>query len=544
VDFSHTRFDAVVVGLGAAGCWAAKALTARGLNVAALDAGKVLSAADLPRGVKPLSKRVRGASYCYKLLFGRKTTQARATSYHPRLEHLYVDDKANPYGTRGGDRFLWIRGRQVGGRLHTWARMALRMSPQDFRRAGYDGAGIPWPISYSDVAPYYDEVETFHGLSGGRDGLPHVPDGCVSEYGFFTEPAALFKQKVEARWPERRVVLPRTLRDDTGPIHAPLAAALRTGRLQLVTEAPVARLLLNSQGDRAEGLEYVDIQSGRRAAIMADRVFLCASAIESVRILLNSRCPRHPEGVGNSYGLLGRYHLDHNFVVGTGTTGEEYRRLPWVPRRSTPLDLGTDLDFYIPDFSHTLDNRGFVRGFGMQGTISPTHWAIASFGEMLPHPDNRVTLAAETDAFGIPVANISMRRHQNDLRMIAAQKEQLKLTAEAAGLEFRMPLPGAVRGMLWRVVGPEVGVLHMGLSIHECGGARMGDRPERSVVNANNQVWDVPNVYVTDGACFPNTGCQNPTLTIMALTARACAIAAGDGSLAVPVLNRAATTRT
>jgi choline dehydrogenase-like flavoprotein len=524
----QTHFDAVVVGLGAAGCWAAKALTDRGLNVAALDAGRVLSAEDLPREVKPLSKRVRPASYCYKLFFGRKTTQARATSFHPRLEHLYVDDKANPYETRGGDNFLWIRGRQVGGRLHTWARMALRLSDRDFKRAESDHAGAPWPITYADLAPYYDEVETFHGLSGARDGLPQVPDGCVSEHGFFTEPAALFKRKVEARWPERRVVLPRTLKDDTGPVHAPLATALRTGRLRLVPEAPAARLKLNPRGDRAEGVEYVDVQKGRRATITADRVFLCASAIESVRILLNSRCPRHPEGVGNSFGLLGRYHLDHNFVVGTGTTSEEYRHLAWVPRRSTPLDLGTDLDFFIPDFSHTLSERGFVRGFGMQGTISPNHWAIASFGEMLPHPDNRVTLTPETDAFGIPVVNISMRRRENDRKMIEAQKEQLNQIADAAGLEFRMPLPGAVRGMLWRVVGPEVGVLHLGLAIHECGGARMGDRPERSVLNRNNQVWDVPNVYVTDGACFPNTGCQNPTLTIMALTARACAIAAKE----------------
>jgi choline dehydrogenase-like flavoprotein len=473
---------------------------------------------------------VRPASYCHKLLFGRHTRQARATSFHPQLEHLYVDDRDNPYGTRGGERFLWIRGRQVGGRLHTWARMALRLSEADFKRAETDHAGAPWPISYADLAPFYDEVETFHGLVGALDGLPHVPDGRVSEYGFFTEPAALFKSKVEARWPERRVVLPRTLRDGTGPVHAPLAAAIRTGRLRLIAEAPAARLLLSTHGDRALGVEHIDATTGQRAAVMADRVFLCASAIESVRILLNSRCTRYPDGVGNGYGLLGRYCLDHNFVVATGATGSEYRKLPWVPRHSTPLDLATDLDFFIPDFSSTLCDRGFVRGFGMQGTISPTHWAIASFGEMLPHPDNRVTLGSRTDAFGIPAVNIAMRRHDNDRRMIEAQKEQIRLIAEAAGLELRMPLPGPVRGMLWRLVGPEVGVLHLGLAIHECGGARMGDRPERSVLNPNNQVWDVPNVYVTDGACFPNTGCQNPTLTIMALTARACAIAAGESA--------------
>ncbi|HWR50990.1 MAG TPA: GMC family oxidoreductase [Bryobacteraceae bacterium] len=536
VESVEKHFDAAVVGLGAAGCWAAKVLTENGLSVVALDAGRLLSPADLPRDIKPLSKRVRPASYWHKLLFGHRTTQARATSFHPQLEHLYVDDKQNPYSTRGGDTFLWIRGRQVGGRLHTWARMALRLSDRDFKRAESDGYGTPWPISYSDLAEHYCRVETFHGLCGSHDGLPHLPDGCVSKQGVFTAQAALFKSRIEARWPERRVILPRILKDNIEPIHAPLEQALETNRLQLITEAPVARLLLNSEGSRAIGVEFIDANTGRRSEVNADRVFLCASAIESVRILLNSRCPRHPEGVGNNHGLLGRYILDHNFVVGAGTAGEEYQQLPWVPRPSTPLDLSTDLDFCIPDFSSSLKDREFVRGFGMQGTVSPTHWAIAAFGEMLPHPDNRVTLSGKMDAFGIPAVNISIRRHENDRKMIEAQKRELLLMAQSAGLQLNMPLPAALRGMLWRAVGPEVGVLHLGLAIHECGGARMGKTPEVSVVNANNQVWDVPNVYVTDGACFPNTGCQNPTLTIMALTARACELAAADRSPAQSML--------
>lgn len=527
METARKHFDAAVVGLGAAGCWAAKVLTEKGLTVVAIDAGKLLSPADLPRDIKPLSKKARPASYWHKLLFGHRTTQARATSFHPQLEHLYVDDKQNPYSTHGGDTFLWIRGRQVGGRLHTWARMALRLSDADFKRAESDGYGAPWPISYRDLAEYYDRVEAFHGLSGSRDGLPQVPDGCISRAGAFTAQAALFKRRIETRWPDRHVVLPRILRDNVEPIHAPLELALETNRLHLITEAPVAKLVLNPEGTRAAGVEFIDMHTGRRSEVAADRVFLCASAIESVRILLNSRCARHPEGVGNNNGLLGRYILDHNFVVGAGVSGEEYRQLPWNPRSSTPLDLSTDLDFYVPDFSCTLKDREFVRGFGMQGTISPTNWAIAAFGEMLPHPDNRVTLSSKVDAFGIPAVNISIRRHENDKKMIEAQKRQLLLMAESAGLELNMPLPAALRGMLWRAVGPEVGVLHLGLAIHECGGARMGKGPEVSVLNSDNQMWDVPNVYVTDGACFPNTGCQNPTLTIMALTARACEKAAG-----------------
>jgi choline dehydrogenase-like flavoprotein len=176
----------------------------------------------------------------------------------------------------------------------------------------------------------------------------------------------------------------------------------------------------------------------------------------------------------------------------------------------------------------------------MQGTVSPDHWAVAVFGEMLPHPDNRVTLSRNRDAFGIPAVNIAVRRHENDRRMIESQKQQLMEVAQVAGFDFRMPLPSPVRGMLWKYVGPEVGVLHLGLAIHECGGARMGATPSVSVVNRNNQVWDVPNIYVTDGACFPNTGCQNPTLTIMALTARACAIAAQSNSVTTHIVARGA----
>ena len=527
------HFDAIVVGLGAAGCWAAKVLTENKLTVAALEAGKMLSPADLPTELRPLSKKLRPASYWNKLFFGRKTTQSRGTSFHPQLEHLYVDDKDNPYSTEGGERFLWIRGRQVGGRLHTWARMALRLSDRDLRRAAEDDAGTCWPIAYTDLAPWYDEVERFHGLRGSRDGLAQVPDGCVTETGEFTAQAALLKRKIEGRWPNRRVVLPRILKDGVEPIHSPLMQALRTNRLTLKTQAPVSHLLLRDDGCRAIGVEYVDTQTHSRHTVFADRIFLCASAIESVRILLNSRCREHPEGVGNSNGVLGRYLLDHNFVVGAGSPGGDYSGLPWTARVSTPLDLSADIDFYIPDFTDTLSHKGFARGFGMQGTVAPGYWAIASFGEMLPHADNRVTLADQRDAYGIPAVNISIRRGENDRRMIDAQKRQIFDTAEAAGLEFNMPLPLPLRGMLWRMVGPEVGVLYPGMAVHECGGARMGDSPRTSVLNSRNQVWDVPNVYVTDGACFPNTGCQNPTLTIMALTARACALAVQETRPAV-----------
>ncbi len=514
-----SRFDAAVIGLGAAGCWAAKVLCERGMRVLGVDAGRFLRDEDLPRDLAP-------APLWRRVFSPRRWIQSRSISYHPGIAHLYVDDRSNPYATRGGDPFLWIRGRQVGGRLHTWARMALRLSERDFTRAREDGFGIDWPIRYQDLAPHYATVERFLRLSGACDGLHFLPDGELVERTELTAPARLFKERIESRFPDRRVIAPRVLTGRIAPIPAPLEAALATGRLAIATESPVARIVLDDDGIHAIGLELADAQSKERRLVRADRVFLCASAIESVRILLNSRNAAHPGGLGNAHDLLGRYALDHNLVVASGPTPAEYRALmSGEERKSTPLDLGADIDFYLPDFSASLPQRDFVRGFGVQGRIHPTQWGMGVFGEMLPDAENRVTLADERDAFGIPAVNIRVRRGENDLRMIEAQKRELRALAEAAGLPIKMPIPGIIRPLVWKAVGPEVGVMHLGIAIHETGGARMGDDPRVSVVDPRNRLWEAPNVFVTDGACLPNTGSQNPTLTIMALSVRAATLA-------------------
>ena len=515
-------YDAVVVGLGAAGCETVSVLTAHGMTVAGLDAGGFLSPRDLPAELEP--------SPLWRRWSLRRFVQSRSVSFHPRLEHLYVDDRDHPYATRGGDPFLWIRGRQIGGRLHTWARMALRLSDADLQRAAVDGQGACWPLRYADLEPYYDAVEDRHRLRGARDGLPGLPDGKVAQRAELRPAARQFRQRVEGRWPERPVIAPRTFERDADPRPLGLRDALATGKLTVVADAPVARVLLDQSGRRAIGVEFVD--RTRRRVIRGDRVFLCASAIESVRILLASHSAAHPAGIGNRHDQLGRHVLDHNFVVGTGPTPDEYRdaiadddgRVP-----CSPLDLGSELDFYMPDFSATLHDRDFVRGFAIQGRISRDTWGMGVFGEMLPHPDNRVTLARRKDAHGLPTVNIRVARRANDRAMIDAQKRELRAIAAAAGLPIRMPVPAPLRRLLWRAVGPEVGVMHLGIAIHEAGGARMGADPERSVLDSHNRVWGVPNVWVVDGACLPNTGCQNPTLTIMAIAARAATLAAIDG---------------
>lgn len=520
------HYDAVIVGLGAAGCWAAKELAERGLRVAALEAGDLLEDRDLPR-------RVPRAGYARRMLQFRRYVQARSISFHPRVSHLYVDDLRHPYSTRGGDPFLWIRGRQVGGRLHTWARMALRLGPRDFTRAREDDHGAPWPIRYPDLAPYYDRVEEFYGLRGGRDGLEDLPDGRVSREVELSPAAVRFAERVRARRPGRRVIAPRVLETSIGPLPEPLRAALEHGRVDLKPGSAVARVLTDRGGGRAVGVEVVNARTRERSIYAADLVVLCASAIETVRILFNSRCAAHPRGLGNTHDQLGRHVMDHNLVVATGRTPAEYRDLLSAAQRArehAPLDLGAELDFYLPDVAATLEERDFVRGFGVQGRLSADTWGMAAFGEMLPHADNRVTPARGRDALGIPTVNIRVRRGPNERAMIAAQKRELRALAADAGLPLAMPLPALLRGLLWRAVGPEVGVMHLGVAIHEAGGARMGDDPTASVTDARNRLWDVPNVLVTDASCFPSTGYQNPTLTIMAVTARACALAAGGAA--------------
>ncbi|MGE0142215.1 MAG: GMC oxidoreductase [Planctomycetota bacterium] len=512
-------FDAIVVGLGAAGCHVVRVLAAKGLRIAAVEAGGLLGSRDLPKRAAPMSNWRRALAW-------RHPVQSKSISFHPALAHLYVDDRDHPYRTRGGDRFLWIRGQQVGGRLHTWARMSLRLAPRDFVRAREDGHGIAWPIGYADLAPYYDQVERHHGLSGGNDEIAELPDGQVSVRRELSPRAREFAERVRQRFPERRVIAPRVLASGTGPMPSPLEEALARGTVEMMVDSPVARIVLDDAGDRALGVERVNAD-GSRELVRGELVFLCASTIESLRILLASRHPRHPTGIGNGRDLLGRFVLDHNFVVAAGSVGAGYRSLggPGTERDVDTLDLGSKLDFYVPDFVTPGGSCDFVRGFGVQGTIGATSWGMGCFGEMLPSADNRVTLSSRVDVHGLSVPNIAVRRSANDKRMIAAQKRTLFELAGAADLRIEMPLPSLVRSILWRAVGPEVGVMHIGLAIHECGGARMGSHPGESVLDPNQRVWGLPSVIVADGAALPSTGCQNPTLTIMALATRAATLA-------------------
>jgi choline dehydrogenase-like flavoprotein len=523
-------YDAIVVGSGAAGAFAAKALTEGGLETLLLEAGPELRPdEDFPH-MGPRDRRDAIWTRLLAAMSGQRV-QARSPSFMAFVRHLYVNDRENPYTTPTGKPFFWIRGRQVGGRLHTWAGMALRMSDRELHGASHDGYGVDWPISYEELAPYYDKVETCLGLYGNADGLPHVPDGRYVAPRELTARELAFKSAVESRWPDRHVIQARVTAHNSGRVPIPIAEARATGRLTVRPNAVVTRVTTDPDSGKASGVEFVDRTARRSHQARGRLVMLCASALESVRILLNSGAPRYPDGIGGSSGVLGRFIMDHCHVHRHGYFAEPVHQPP--QHADDPYDFGASQGFYIPSFRNVArPHDGFLRGYGVLGAVGRLHsmWWLAAFGEMLPRAENRVVLnLRKVDAWGIPVAHIECTWSENERALIADAKRNLEEMTLAAGLppERRFGKSALVSTLL-RAACPEPGVFYPGLAVHELGGARMGDDPETSVLNPFNRCWEVENLVVADGACFVSSGYQNPTLTIMALSLRAAECVVSD----------------
>jgi choline dehydrogenase-like flavoprotein len=537
------RFDALVIGSGAAGSFAAKELTQRGFEVLLLEAGPAITEDDFKVPEQPRQKGINITSRALAVLKGQYI-QARIGFFGDQFKHLFVNDWKNPYTTPPEDFYLWIRGRQLGGRLHLYGRVLLRMTDYDFKAASRDGYGEDWPISYADIAPYYDRVEEFMGLYGTHDNIPNLPDGKYSHTPKLTAVEQAFKAKVEANWPERSVISWRYAAPNLKRVPLPILAAKETGRLTIRTDAVVKRITVDPASGKATGAEFIDRLTKKTETVSANVVVLCASTIESVRLLLNSASPKHPNGLANSTGLLGRYFMDQcpSQVYGTlpGTNGYEHDD-------SAPPDpfYGPAGGVYIPRFQNldTVTNPKFKRGFAFQGAIgrgstpdgSPAIFGIMGFGETLPYYENCITLSRRRkDAWGIPAPHIRCALLQNEHELLCEQVRSIQEMVNACG--YKIIFSGSTLGLEnEKDVFPDADwfsrfmfrksfkkSLAVGAAIHECGGARMGDDPAKSVINSYNQAWDVKNLFVTDGSCFPSSGTVGPALTIMALTARAC----------------------
>jgi choline dehydrogenase-like flavoprotein len=547
---TKNTYDAIVVGSGISGGWAAKELCEKGLKVLLLDRGRNVEHGDYPTATKETWE------FPHRLSLSeedkkRNFVQSRHYSFREDNKHFYINDQENPYEET--KRFDWIRGDIVGGRSLLWARACYRWSDLDFEANAKDGHGVDWPIRYKDIAPWYDYVESFIGVSGNRDGIDVIPDGqfqppfemnCVEKH---------FKQQVEKKFADRKVIMGRTA-NLTQPVKgrgqcqardlchrgcpygayfstnaSTIPAAYATGNLTVRPHSLVNKVLYDEQKQKATGVEIVDTETKQAEEFYAKLIFLNASTVATAFILLNSTSSRFPNGLGNGSDQVGRNLMDHHKGLSITAPVEGFEDSYYYGRRPTSI--------YIPRFRNIKEKHpGFLRGYHFGGSASrprmqsdipvgaalkeamtepgPWQMGLYAFGECLPYADNRITLnTGKKDQWGRPIIAVSCEFKENE----RAMHEDIKIMGveilEAAG--FKNPV---VRGS----------ISFPGNANHEMGIARMGHDPKTSVLNKHNQMHEVPNVFISDGSCMVSGSCLNPSLTYMALTARACDYAAGE----------------
>lgn len=548
-------FDAIVVGSGISGGWAAKELTEKGLKVIMLERG---------RNIEHVKDYTSATKDTWEFPHRGGRTQQMIKDY-PVLKRDYplneinldywVKDIECPYTEV--KRFDWFRGYHVGGRSLMWGRQSYRWSDIDFEANAKDGYGTDWPIRYKDLAAWYDYVETFAGISGSKEGLPVLPDGkfmppmdltCVEK-----DVAARLKEHYKGT---RHLIIGRTA-NITQPLpgrtncqfrnkcwlgcpfgayfstqSSTLPAAMKTGNLTLRPFSIVTKILYDKNTQRATGVEVLDAETNQTYEYKAKIVFLNASTLNSTWILMNSATDIWPEGLGSSSNQLGHNLMDHHLGVRASGMVEGYEDKYYFGRRPN--------GFYIPRFRNINDDkRDYLRGFGYQGNgtreswnrniaelnigeelkdalTEPGSWTVGmgGFGEILPYHENLVTLDKnKKDKWGLPVLSIDCELKDNEKKMRVDMLNDALEMLEAAGVK--------------NVKGKD-GDGTPGRGIHEMGTARMGTDPKNSVLNKNNQVWDAKNVFVTDGASMTSASCVNPSLTYMALTARAADFAVNE----------------
>jgi choline dehydrogenase-like flavoprotein len=545
-----TVYDAVIVGSGASGGWVAKELAENGMEVLMLEAGPPrIPSRDFTEHAWPYQVRYRGFGNQKELLVNQPV-QRLCYACDEYSHQFFVNDNEHPYTFPPDKPFMWIRGRQVGGKTFCWARESYRYSDYEFRAAGRDGYAENWPFSYAELEPFYDRVESYIGVSGSREGLPQMPDGKFLPPMNLSCGEVLAKQIIEKQFGWRLMsdrVANLTVPHNGRPachycdqcqrgchtasyFNSPsvtLPAAARTGRFKLLSDAVVSHIVMNGEG-KAEGVHYISRESKTHGEVHARVVVIAAATLESTRILLNSRSPRFPNGIGNSNGVLGHYLMDHFTVEGAGG---ELASLKSAQREP----VGNPCGYLIPKYANTdgHKNGDFLRGYRFDGTASqqlyeqafqlpgfgrawrekvcneiPYYFSMEAQGECLPRFDNFVELDPEKkDAWGIPALRIHASYGENEQRMSKAMRQDISVVLDALKLKNVTP--------------PNEELSVFGKNIHECGTARMGTDPNKSVLNAYNQVHDVKNVFVTDGAAFVTQGCYEPTLTIMAISVRA-----------------------
>ncbi len=546
---NQQTYDAIVVGTGISGGWAAKELTEKGLKTLVLERG---------RDIKHVEDYPTMLKNPWDFEYADKVTNEDRKNYPVQLrtgytirestKHWWVNDLENPYTEE--KRFDWIRGYHVGGRSLLWGRQSYRLSPMDFEANAKDGIAVDWPVRYEDIAPWYDYVESFAGISGKAEGLPQLPDGkflppmemnCLEEH---------VKQKIGENYSDRIMTIGRVANltqqhNGRGTCQsrnlcmrgcpygayfssnaATLPAAEKTGNMTLRPHSIVQSVIYDEAKGKAIGVRILDGETLEEMEFYAKIIFLNASTLGSTFILMNSISNRFPNGLGNQSGELGHNLMDHHFKAGANGSFDGFQDRYYKGRRPNGI--------YIPRFRNINEKRtDFIRGYGYQGGASRESWwrsiqemnvgaemketltipgawnmGLMGFGECLPYHENKVTINRDLkDKYGLPTLTFNCEFKENELNMRKDMTASAAEMLEAAGLKNVTTYDD--------IGGP-------GLGIHEMGTARMGHDPKTSVLNKWNQVHEAPNVYVTDGSFMTSSGCQNPSLSYMAFTARAC----------------------
>lgn len=555
INLNNTNtFDAIVIGSGMSGGWAAKELCEKGLKTLILEKGRMVEhQEDYPTAMQDTwDMELRGGLSVEDQ--EKYHIQVRSGFVGESSKHFMTNDLENPYQEER--RFDWIRGNQTGGRSLIWGRHTYRWSNADFEANARDGIAIDWPVRYNDIAPWYSYVEKFVGISGEKLGLDHVPDGE------FLPPFELnclekdFRTKIESKYPGRHITIGRVAHlTEPQPQHlalgrgqcqtrnrcsrgcpygayfssnsATLPAANNTGNLSLRPNSIVHSIIYDQETKKAKGVRVIDSETMESIEFFAKVIFMCASAPASAQILLNSTSDRYPNGLGNDSGELGRNIMDHHYHVGAMGTFEGLEDRYYEGRRPTGI--------FIPKYVNLNDktkSANFLRGFDYQGASGRESWgrgntiaevggdfkdsltkpgpwtmSLMGFGEVLPNHENKMTLSKDkTDKWGIPQIIFDASHGENEFKMRGQMRSDAAEMLESSGYKNVVSFDN---------------IGGLGNGVHEMGTARMGRDPKTSVLNQWNQLHEVANLFVTDGSFMVSSNCVNPSISYMAFTARA-----------------------
>ncbi len=553
---SSEIYDVIIVGSGITGGWAAKEFCEKGLKTLMVERGRPVEHRKdyIGEGVKTWQQPYRG-KVAQNLVETQHHVQQQCYAFNDSTKHFFNNDQDYPYSTSEGTKFSWIRGNQLGGKSLLWHRQSYRWSDLDFEANSKDGFGTEWPIRYKDLEPWYDYVETHVGISGSKEGIPQLPDSQFIEAFEFNSVEKRIKENLEKIYDDRKLIMGRCahltkpaehhVKQGRGPCMArnecqkgcsfgayfstqssTLPAAQKTDNLTVATNSIVHSVIYDEKSKRATGVRVIDCETMATREYYGKIVFLCASTLGTTQIMLNSVSKTFPNGIANSSGVLGHYLTDHCYNAGATADIPGFEDEYYSGRRPTSL--------YIPRFQNILDkNPKFLRGYAFSGEAYREPWwefnnkpgfgvdfknnikqgggwkfRVHASGEMLPRYENSVKLhATKKDKWGIPQLHFNCGYSENE-------KSMMEHAAQSAAEMFK--------ALGFKNIHAYTKDDPMGLVIHEMGTARMGLDPETSVLNGNNQCHDVANLFVTDGACMASSAWQNPSLTYMALTARAC----------------------